>query len=121
LADLAAFDAFRIQAPEGGWYVPLRLAPRLIPAVASSVDALAVLLHYGGADPDSGIGLLPGELFGHRDYRDGFLLRGTLTADDEDRRRFITRLREATTALCGPDGRARAMADLDTILANSRY
>jgi hypothetical protein len=83
--------------------VPPRLAPRLIPAAASSVDAFAVLLHYGGADPDSGIGLLPGELFGHRDYRDGFLLRGTLAADDEDRRRFITRMREATT------------------LANSRY
>jgi aspartate/methionine/tyrosine aminotransferase len=61
----AGFEAFEVVPPEGGWYLPLRISPRLIPKAASGVDAFAVLLHYGDVDPDSGIGMLPGELFGH--------------------------------------------------------
>src|SRR5262245_24422482 len=58
----------------------------LLPGAASSVDAFAALLHYGGAEPASGIALLPGELFGHRlgltDPSRAFLLRGTLAPGD---------------------------------------
>jgi hypothetical protein len=89
-----------------------------------------VLLHYGGADRGSGIAMLPGELFGHRDHTEGFLLRGTLAADQRQLRRFTDRLHTAAVRLAGPDGpaiadqamnRARAVADIDTIVANSRY
>jgi hypothetical protein len=97
---------------------------------ASSVDAYAVLLHYGGADRDSGIAMLPSELFGHRDHTEGFLLRGTLAADQRQLRRFTDRLHTAAVGLASPDGpatadqamkRARLVADIDTILAHSRY
>lgn len=117
----------------GGWYPPLCVARRLLPGAASSVDAFAALLHYGDR-PDSGIALLPGELFGHRtspaDRSGSFLLRGTLAAGDRELRRFVTRLGHAATAWSGPDGpdvigralrQARLVADLDTILTNSRY
>jgi aspartate/methionine/tyrosine aminotransferase len=116
----------------GGWYMPLRISRRLLPDEASSVDAFAALLHYGPDERDSGIALLPGELFGHRlsDHAEAFLLRGTLAAGDRDLRRFTTRLTRATTAWTRPGGtdliqaalrRARSIADLDTILANTRY
>jgi aspartate/methionine/tyrosine aminotransferase len=117
---------------EGGWYVPLRISRRLLPRAASSVDAFAALLHYGPRERDSGIALLPGELFGHRvnEHAEAFLLRGTLAVGDRELHRFTTRLSRATTAWAGPDGpslvdaalrRARTIADLDTILANTRY
>ncbi|TDD62594.1 aminotransferase class I/II-fold pyridoxal phosphate-dependent enzyme [Actinomadura darangshiensis] len=115
---------------EGGWYLPLRVSPTLLPSAASSVDAFAALLHYGGADPDSGIALLPGELFGHRDYNGGFLLRGTLAAGDRELHRFVSRLTQAATLYSGPAGpditvralrQARTVADLDAILASTRY
>lgn len=117
---------------EGGWYLPLRISRRLLPQAASSVDAFAALLHYGHRDHDSGIALLPGELFGHHPHghREAFLLRGTLAASERDLHRFTTRLTQATTAWNRPDGpdlvqsalrRARRIADLDTILANTRY
>jgi aspartate/methionine/tyrosine aminotransferase len=138
----AGFDAFTIEAPEGGWYLPLRVSSRLIPQAASGVDAFAVLLHYGGNDRDSGVALLPGELFGYGAYGQGqpaglgrdrpheLLLRGTLAADERDLGRFTARLREATTALLSPAGpeiiqaalkRARQVADVDEILATRRY
>ena len=126
---------------QGGWYLPLRLTPRLLPGAASSLDAFAALLHYGEGDPATGIALLPGELFGHRTARPHghelhgtgpapFLLRGTLATSDRDLHRFSTRLAQATTAWSGPDGptlikqalrRARRVADLDTILNTARY
>lgn len=115
---------------EGGWYLPLRLSPTLLPGAASSVDAFAALLHYGGSDPDSGIALLPGELFGHRDYTGGFLLRGTLAAGERELHRFVSRLTRAASLWSGPardqaiaaaQHRARTVADLDAILAAARY
>jgi aspartate/methionine/tyrosine aminotransferase len=127
------FEALTMEKPEGGWYLPLRVSPRLIPAAASGVDAFAVLLHYGGTDRSSGIALLPGELFGYRAGKgghSGFMLRGTLAAGDRDLRRFTARLGHAAQVLTGPQGpqviqaalsRARAVADVDTILANCRY
>ncbi|MFF5264610.1 aminotransferase class I/II-fold pyridoxal phosphate-dependent enzyme [Actinomadura viridis] len=119
---------------EGGWYLPLRLSPALLPGAVSSVDAFAALLHYGGADRASGIALLPGELFGHRlgqtDRSGAFLLRGTLAAGGSDLCRFVSRLGHAATVWSGPTGpeviaaalrRARTIADLDAILASTRY
>jgi hypothetical protein len=135
----AGFDAFAIGDPEGGWYLSLRVSPRLMPQVASGVDAFAVLLHYGGDARDSGVALLPGELFGYGAHGHGqpvgsarpdeLVLRGTLAADERDLDRFIARLNHATTALLGPAGpelvqaalkRARQVADVDEILATRR-
>lgn len=125
------FAAFTAQPPEGGWYLPLRISPALFPArLASSVDAYAVLLHYGRDRHDSGIGMLPGELFGHRPSKDGFLLRGTLAARRTDLELFTHRLAKAATLLRGPGGpaivehalrRAREVADADEILSCCRY
>jgi aspartate/methionine/tyrosine aminotransferase len=118
---------------EGGWYLPLRISPALLPGAASSTDAFAALLHYGGRD--SGLALLPGELFGHRTCPGRpFLLRGTLApfADGTGRaaEQFAGRLRQAITTWSGPGGarvvagalrRARSVAGLDAILAAARY
>lgn len=135
----AGFDAFTIGSPEGGWYLPLRVSPRLMPQATSGIDAFAVLLHYGGDTRDSGIALLPGELFGYGARAQGrpvgasrpeeLLLRGTLAAEERDIEKFIARLTDASTALLGPDGpeitqtalkRARRIADVDEILATRR-
>ena len=109
---------------------PLRMSVRLIPGAASSVDAFAVLMHYGEARPDTGIALLPGELFGYRNYDRGFMLRATLAAQEQELRKFTDRLRDAIAALTGPDGprvaghalrRARTVANVDAILGRCRY
>jgi aspartate/methionine/tyrosine aminotransferase len=119
-----------VDPPQGGWYVPLHISKRLIPGAASSVDAFAVLMHYGESRPDTGIALLPGELFGYRHYDRGFMLRATLAAHEQDLGTFTSRLRDAITVLTGPDGhriagqalrRARTVADVDTILGRCRY
>jgi len=124
------FAAFSAGDPRGGWYFPLRVSPGLMPGVSNGVDALAVLLHYGGTDRDSGIGLLPGELFGHRACETGFLLRATVAVPEPALRAFTGRLADAAALLTGPGGprvieaavrRARAVADVDAILAACRY
>lgn len=38
----AGSDALTIGDPEGGWYLPLRVSPRLMPQANSGVDAFAV-------------------------------------------------------------------------------
>ncbi|MFI0446959.1 hypothetical protein [Actinomadura sp. 6N118] len=67
---------------------------------------------------------LPGARLG------AFLLRGTLAVGDRDLRRFATRLGHAADIWSSPAGpqvihhalqRARAVADLDTILTSTRY
>jgi aspartate/methionine/tyrosine aminotransferase len=134
IASLTGADVGRqmieVDPPQGGWYVPLRMSKRLIPGAASSVDAFAVLMHYGEARPDTGIALLPGELFGYRHYDRGFMLRATLAAHEQELGKFTGRLRDAITVLAGPDGpriagqalrRARTVADVDTILGRCRY
>lgn len=139
LADLTAglsmanaavgFDAVRIDPPEGGWFIPLRIAPALVPGATSSLDVFAALLHYGTRH-DSGIALLPGELFGYRGSASGFLLRGTLAAGEQELARFTRRLHAAVWCLAGPQGpavaaqamrRVRRVADVDAILASCRY
>jgi aspartate/methionine/tyrosine aminotransferase len=124
------FPAIRADPPQGGWYVPLRIASRLIPGAASSVDAFTALMHYGEARRNTGVALLPGDLFGCRDHGKGFLLRATLAPAEPELREFTSRLREAAGVLTGPDGqrvvkqalrRARAVADVDAILSRCRY
>jgi aspartate/methionine/tyrosine aminotransferase len=126
-------DMVSLRSPQGGWYVSLGLARTAFPVpVASSVDAFAVLLHYGGERTDSGLGLLPGELFGQRlDTTDTEVtLRATLAVGDHDLTEFTDRLLEALLALRGPNGvtiaeqalrRARNVADVDTILSHTHY
>jgi aspartate/methionine/tyrosine aminotransferase len=126
----AGLVAYQVGAPEGGWYLPLRVAPSLMPGAASSVDAFAVLLHYGAEARNTGIAMLPGGLFGYRNDGDGFVLRGTLAVPADDLCRFTGRLRDAVVRLTGPGGpelvaqamkRARGVADVDAILASCRY
>jgi aspartate/methionine/tyrosine aminotransferase len=124
------FEAFSIENPQGGWYVPMRVSQRLMPGVLNGVDAFAVLLHYGGAERDSGVGLLPGELFGYRTRETGFLLRATVAVSEPELRIFTDRLGDAARLLTGSGGsriiesalaRARRVADVDAILRACRY
>jgi hypothetical protein len=94
------------------------------------VDAFAVLMHYGEARRDTGIALLPGELFGYRHYDTGFMLRATLAAPEQELCTFTGRLRDAVAVLTGPDGprvtghalrQARTVANVDAILSRCRY
>jgi hypothetical protein len=127
----AGFAACTAREPEGGWYLPMRLAPALFDGQATSaVDAFAVMLHYGRDDHNTGIGFLPGELFGQRAHHTGFALRGSLAVTPAELDTFARRLGDAVRLLRGPDGpaivscarqRARAVCDLDTILARCRY
>lgn len=122
-----------IHPPAGGWYVPLTIARAALPiTVASSVDVFAMLLHYGDNDPDSGLGTLPGELFGQRLAPDSprATLRTTLAVPERDFHTFTRRLRDALITLTGPHGadiarravrHARDVADIDTILAHTHY
>lgn len=135
-AELAAvntgigFTAFSAESPQGGWYFPLRVSARLIPGGTSGMDAFAALLHYGGTERDSGIGLLPGELFGCGPVEKEFLLRATVAVSEPELRLFAGRLADAARLLTGPGAsqlvqaalrRARSVADVDAILAASRY
>lgn len=127
----AGFAACTVREPEGGWYLRLRFSPRLFGGQATSaVDAFAVMLHYGHGQRDTGIGFLPGELFGQRDHRDGFAVRGSLAVSPAELGAFARRLSDAVGVLRGPDGpsivsyarrRARAVCDLDAILERCRY
>lgn len=126
-------DAFDIDHPQGGWYVRLRVARDLFPIpIGSGVDATAILLHYGGGRRDTGVGLLPGELFGPRLHADDreVGLRATLAVPDDEFRRAISRLHDAARSLLGPRGpelteaalrRARQVADIDEIITHLRY
>ncbi|SEG77235.1 hypothetical protein SAMN04489712_111268 [Thermomonospora echinospora] len=79
------FEAFRVASPQDGWYLPLQLSRRLIPHGTSNVDAFAVPLHYAAPGSADGIGLLPGELFGHRlEHHGRFMLRSALAVGPED-------------------------------------
>jgi len=127
----AGFAACTVQEPEGGWYLPLRLSPALFGGQATSaMDAFAVMLHYGRGSQDTGIGFLPGELFGQRTHQEGFAVRGSLAVSPAELDAFARRLSDAVRLLRGPDGhavvsyarrRARDVCDLDAILARCRY
>lgn len=128
------FEAFRLNEPEGGWYATLNVSPKLFATeLTSSVDAFAVLLHYGQGKTDSGIAMLPGELFGYR-YRLGdpnrtFVLRGNLAVGFDELREFTARLRAMAFSLRaqGPQiegyaaQRARAVVDVDEVVRHLRY
>ncbi|GAA4845657.1 hypothetical protein GCM10025787_29680 [Saccharopolyspora rosea] len=125
-------QAFGLCRPEGGWYTALRIHPRLFPLqLPSSVHALAVCLHYGGDQMDSGVGLLPGELAGYRLTRDTpeFVLRASVAVTDSTLDTFVRRLADLARRVTGPDGhrviaealnRARSVVpDLDTIVTGA--
>ncbi|MDA3644336.1 aminotransferase class I/II-fold pyridoxal phosphate-dependent enzyme [Saccharopolyspora indica] len=101
---------FRIIPPQGGWYVALRIHPRLLGdrRIQSSVDMLALLLHYDPHRRASGLALLPGELSGYRVSTEApeFVLRLSVAVDDETLRISVARLREAALTLSGPDAGA---------------
>jgi hypothetical protein len=110
------------------------VSPRLFATtLSSSVDVFAVLLHYGEDKQDSGIALLPGELFGYRHRPDqpdaDFVLRGNFAVDLGVLREFTTRLRDLALALRTRGAQiearalkaARAVADVDAIVHRLRY
>lgn len=128
------FEAFQLQPPDGGWYAALRISPKVFSTkLESSVDAFSVLLHYGEDNKDSGIAMLPGELFGYRHRPDDpdspFVLRGNFAVGLDVVREFAARLRDAAFCLraWGPQieehakRRARAVADVDSIVRHLRY
>ncbi|HEX2131110.1 MAG TPA: aminotransferase class I/II-fold pyridoxal phosphate-dependent enzyme [Actinophytocola sp.] len=95
-----------MHSPQGGWYVPLTIARAALPIpVASSVEVFAMLLHYD-EDVHSGIGTLPGELFGQRLIPDSprAALRATLAVSDHDLDAFVHRLGTALLILTGRRG-----------------
>ncbi|MDQ3988307.1 MAG: pyridoxal phosphate-dependent aminotransferase [Actinomycetota bacterium] len=127
------YELYRADESEGGWYFTLRIRRCRLPRpVASGVHASALLLNYAPHRHDSGVGLLPGELFGHDlDGTDEWLtLRGTLAVEPGELRLFAARLREVAILLRGPDGvsvvrhalaTAAAVADLDRIVSQRRF
>jgi len=127
------YELYRADEPEGGWYFALRIRRcRLPDPVASGAHASALLLNYSPHRHDSGVGLLPGELFGYDlDGTDKWLtLRGTLAVESGQLRLFVARLRDVAMLLRGPDGvsvvrhalaTAAAVADLDRIVSQRRY
>jgi aspartate/methionine/tyrosine aminotransferase len=130
----AGCEVYQLQHPQGGWYFALRVARHLFGAdVTSGVHAAAVLLNYGQYRNDTGVAMLPGELFGYG--LDGpqrwLTLRGSLAVDPGDLLgATVARLREVALHLRGPHGPgivhhalncARAVADLDKILTHRRY
>ena len=128
-------NAVQVLPPTGGWYVSLRLARSLFPpAVTNGVDAAAVALHYAPDEPASGIGMLPGELFGFDldpTRHDGtFAFRVSLAVRAQTRAALVDRLGNMATALLSPNGpaiteaalrRARTVADIDAIVEHRRY
>lgn len=100
--------------------------------MTSGVHAAAVLLNYGQGRRESGLAMLPGELFGYD--LDGpqrwLTLRGSLAVALDDLRVCVQRLCEVAVALRGPRGpstvdhaltRVRGIADLDQIVTQRRY
>lgn len=130
------FEAFQIDYPEGGWYLLLRISAKLFGnRLQSSFDAFALLLNYGENKLDSGIAMLPGELFGYRieagQKLEEAVLRGTLSISDDELDEFVTRLRDLALLLLDPakgtkimntcHDAARKLADIDEILTNQTY
>jgi aspartate/methionine/tyrosine aminotransferase len=125
-------ETFRVDLPEGGWYVPVRITSSLFgERVRTSVDVLAVLLYYGEDDRQSGVAMLPGELFG-RDCGDGwYTLRANMATDTGTLIRTVHRLRDMAMAMRNDrhtqivdyalNRARRVVPDLDQTLANRRY
>jgi aspartate/methionine/tyrosine aminotransferase len=125
-------ETYHAELPLGGWYVPVRIARSLFgDRVQSGVDALAVLLFYGEDDPQSGLAVLPGELFG-RGREDGwYTVRANLATDTGTIVRTVQRLRDVARVMNG-DHRdrivnyaltraRRVVPELDQTVANRRY
>ena len=127
------YELYRVEKPEDGWSFVLQIRRCHLPGpVVSGAHASALLLNYAPDRRDSGVGGLPGELFGYDlDGTDEWLtLRGTLAVEPEELRRFAARLRDVAMLIRGPDGvgvarhalaKASAVADLDRIVSRRRY
>ncbi len=128
-------EVYRIDPPEGGWYFALRIATDLFPGpVTSGVHAGVVLCNYGQDRRDTGLAMLPGELFGYGLDGPGrwLTLRGSLAACPGDLLECVQRLREVALLLLRTPGgasvvaqalcRARAVVpDLDRVVTQRRY
>ncbi|GAB3912586.1 aminotransferase class I/II-fold pyridoxal phosphate-dependent enzyme [Kibdelosporangium lantanae] len=128
------FEAFRLNRPQAGWYAALQVSPSLFTnEIRSAVDVFSVLLHYGEGKQDSGIALLPGELFGYRYRPDGannmFVLRANIAVGLDVLREFTARLRDCAYVLRDRGAqveryakrRARSVADVDKVVTGLRY
>jgi hypothetical protein len=125
-------EVYQVELPQGGWYVPMRMARSLFgERVQSSVDALAVLLFYGKDDRHSGLAMLPGELFGCGCEDGWHTLRANLATDTGTIARTVQRLRDIAHAMNGRrrdqiltyalTRARRAVPDLDQTVVNRRY
>lgn len=124
-------QCYDVGQPQGGWYAPLRVRRALFgDAVVSGVDAQAVLLYYGGDDRDSGIALLPGELFGVPPDDQWYTLRANLAVTGDVPTTLVTRLRDLAVALrtdrdwvvsYALTRARRVVPDLDATLDHVRY
>ncbi len=125
-------ETFRAEEPQGGWYVSLRINRALLGERArTNVDALAVLLYYGQGDEQSGLAMLPGELFG-RGCEDGwYTLRANMATDTGTIDQTVQRLRDVAMAMRGDrrtqildhalDRARQVVPELDQIVAHRRY
>lgn len=112
--------------------MPLRIIRTLFgDRVQTSLDALAVLLYYGRDERQSGVAMLPGELFGQGCEDGWYTLRANMATDTGTMARTVQRLREVAMAL-RRDRRAeivgyalnrarRVVPNLDQTVANRRY
>lgn len=90
------FVAYDFEMPDGGWYLPLRISRKLLPALVSSSTELAYLLCAYSQEKESGIAALPGELFGYRmsDSNEWFSLRLNIANDQNFLDELISRLQD---------------------------
>ncbi|KGI79346.1 hypothetical protein IL38_23865 [Actinopolyspora erythraea] len=120
---------FRLDQPDGGWYLSLGIDRALFgTAVTSSVDAFAVLLNYG-ATRDSGVAMLPGELFGRTAHHE-VSLRGNGAVTRSTLDTACARLHELAHTLRGDGGgevieralrQAHSVAPVPTILRHCAF
>jgi hypothetical protein len=125
-------DAFAVGRPQGGWYVPLRIRRELFgDRVTTGVDAQSIMLYYGVDDRESGIAMLPGELFGHPSGREWHTLRATIAVSADTLDQLVARLRALACAM-RPDTRddvvayalaraRRVVPSLDATVSNIHY
>lgn len=125
-------ETFRVDLPQGGWYVSVRIIRSLFgDRVRTSLDALTVLLYYGGDERQSGVAMLPGELFGQGCEDGWYTLRANLATDTGTIVRTVQRLRAVAMAMrrdrsaeiidYALNRTRRVVPELDQTVANRRY
>ncbi|HYS36431.1 MAG TPA: pyridoxal phosphate-dependent aminotransferase [Pseudonocardiaceae bacterium] len=125
-------ELFAVDAPDAGWYVPLRVRRGLFgEQVHSGVGAQAALLYYGEQHRQTGLAMLPGELFGACRTGDWYTLRTTVAVDTGTLTQAVARLRDLARTMQSSrrDGvidyalaRARRVVPgIDATVTNTRY